>query len=253
MPAFFLGHWHPENALKENSFTNMLKGLHKTIEKPNAVMIISAHWTTEWTYISTNKEQDIIYDFSWFSEALYNIKYPAYWSESISKSILSMFPEIKENKERWLDHWAWALLKYMYPNADVPVFQLSVDMTKDWKYHFDLGKKLRNLRKKGILIVSSWNIVHNLSKITWEDKKSKPYYWAKEFDEYVKWWLNSKNFKSLYDYSSAWESASLSVPTSDHYFPMLYILWLMEKDESVSHIFEQFEYGSLSMRSFKIS
>jgi 4,5-DOPA dioxygenase extradiol len=152
-----------------------------------------------------------------------------------------------------LDHGAWTVLKYLYPKADIPVFQLSIDYSESPNYHYELAKQLKSLRKKGVLIIGSGNIVHNLNLLDWSSQEAKPHDWVVEFDLNVKNKLDNLQFSDLINYQNMGKSALLSIPTNEHYLPMLYVLGLLEKGEKVTHLYEAYEFGSLSMRSFKIS
>ncbi len=253
MPALFLAHGHPINAILDNSFTKKLGEISKDIEKPNAIMVISAHWETKGTYVSVNPFPNTIYDFGGFDERLFDIKYEPKGHPKMAKEIINLHHIIKEDHKMGLDHGAWTVLKFLYPKADIPVFQLSIDYSQSPEYHFELAKQLKSIRKKGVLIVGSGNIVHNLNRLDWSNQNVKPHDWVLEFDLKVKQKLEKLQFNDLVQYQTMGKSALLSIPTNEHYLPMLYILGLLEKGEKVTHLYEAYEFGSLSMRSFKIS
>lgn len=251
MPVFFVGHGNPMNAVYSNSFTQSLNEMGKSLSrKPDAILMISAHWLTKGTYVSTAKTPEVIYDFSGFPEELYKVEYPTSGAPEIAKYVMELIPEIKPNDEMGLDHGTWSMLVHMFPEADIPVFQLSIDITKPLQYHFDLGKKLFELRKKNILIIGSGNIVHNLRYAFPLDNPNK-YEWAVEFDNWVKEKLEKKDFESLINYEKFGEPAKLSVPTKDHYIPLLYCIGLVQDNEEIKFTYEEV-ITSLSMRSFKI-
>lgn len=254
MPVLFIGHGHPMNALWDNDFTRRLTDLGKNIDKPNAVLVISAHWETIGTYVSVNPNPRTIYDFGGFAEDLFKVKYEPQGHPELARELKSLvsITNVMEDHSMGLDHGAWTVLKFIWPQADVPVFEMSMDYAKGPEYHFELGKQLKALRRKGVLILCSGNIVHNLRMINWRDIDAKPYDWNVEFDEYVKLNLENRNFKDLINYKHAGASAQLSIPTNDHYLPLTYALGLMDNDEPIQHIFEGYQFGSLSMRSFQV-
>lgn len=253
MPAFFIGHGSPMNAITDNKFTQDLAKSTRNLPNPNAIMVISAHWLTKGTFISVNKFPKAIYDFGGFPNALYDIKYEPIGSPEYAlqvKTLLDHSHNIQTNDMMGLDHGAWSILRHMYPKANIPVFQLSIDVTQPAKYHYDLMKQLAALRKKGLMIVGSGNIVHNLGHVNWNNTTSGPYDWTVEFDTYVKNNLETGNHMALVDYLKAGTSAQLSVPTNEHYLPMLYVLGIQEKNEQLKFIHHSFDMGSISMRSF---
>ena len=253
MPALFLAHGHPLNAIANNDFTRAVGAIGRELEKPNAIMVISAHWETRGTYVSVNPEPQTIYDFGNFDDRLFGIKYQPPGHPQLAKEVIKLNQIIREDPGMGLDHGAWTVLKHLYPEANIPVFQLSIDYTQNPQYHFELAKQLKALRKKGVLIVGSGNIVHNLRMLDWNNPNAQPYDWVVEFDLLVKQKLEDQQFDDLVKYQYLGEAARLSIPTNEHYLPMLYILGLKEKGENVIHLYEAFEFGSLSMRSFKIA
>ena len=252
-PVLFIGHGSPMNAIMENSYTKRLNKLGEELDKPNAIMVISAHWVTNGTYITEQDSPKEIYDFYGFPEELYKVKY----STSGAKPYINkVFEELKDYDvkltDTWgIDHGAWCILKHIYPKADIPVFQLSLNALENEEYHYNLGKKLSKLREEGILILGSGNIVHNLREIK-EDKDVNPYTWASEFDEFVANAVIKGDHDKLINYKAIGREALLSAPTDEHYLPLLYISALMEEGDKVEFIFTGIEHGSLSMRSIKI-
>ena len=253
MPALFLAHGHPINAVLDTEFTRTLRKISNNIAKPNAIMVISAHWETNGTFVSVNPKPKTIYDFGNFDKRLFEIKYEPKGQPILAKETSKLSKLINEDSKMGLDHGAWTILKYLYPNADIPVYQLSIDYTKKTEYHFQLAKQLTSLRKKGVLIIGSGNIVHNLRMLNWFNQNEKPYDWVLEFDMNVKHKLETQQFKELINYKTMGNSALLSIPTNEHYLPMLYILGLMKKEEEITHLYEGYEFGGLSMRSFMVS
>jgi 4,5-DOPA dioxygenase extradiol len=252
MPVLFIGHGSPMNAVMSNTFTEHLSAAGKAIKpRPAAILVVSAHWlTTDGSYVSTTPKPDTIYDFSGFPDELYNIVYPAPGSPATAELAIENAPYIKQDPSWGLDHGAWTILKHLYPQADIPVCQLSIDYHKPMSYHFELGKKLGELRKQGVLIIGSGNIVHNLMLIDFDDN-AKPFDWAVEFDSWVKSVIDSRNFEDLLSYEKMGRSAKLSVPTVDHYVPLLYTLGAAGKDEPFEYFHEGFDYSTLSMRCLK--
>lgn len=252
MPVLFIGHGHPMNALFDNDFTRTLQQIGKSIEKPNAVMVVSAHWETKGTYVSVNAQPKTIYDFGGFDDALFRIKYEPSGSPELARQVISHLPFVKEDHQMGLDHGAWTVLKFIYPKADIPVFQLSIDFNQSPQQHFEMAQALRKMREKGVLIIGSGNIVHNLRLLDWKNINAKTQDWAIEFDTTVKNKINSGDFKSLVNYNALGKAAQLSIPTADHYLPMLYTLGLASKEEPVTYLYEGFQYANISMRCFKI-
>lgn len=253
MPMLFIGHGHPMNALWDNDFTQMLTNLGKILDKPSAVLVISAHWETVGTYVSVNPAPRTIYDFGGFARELFEVKYEPQGHPELARELKSVVSHthVQEDHHMGLDHGAWTVLKFIWPEADVPVFEMSMDYTKNTAFHFQLGEQLKVLRHKGVLILCSGNIVHNLRMINWQSIDSKPYDWNIDFDEFVKTQLEQRNFNALINYHDAGQAAQLSVPTTDHYLPLMYAIGLIDKDEQVKQIYEGYQFGSLSMRCFQ--
>lgn len=250
MPVLFLGHGSPMNAVEENEFTQKLQRLGHTLPPPVAIVCVSAHWMTQGTWLTNMAQPQTIHDFYGFPRELFDIQYPAPGEPQLAKAISQNIyqPKIKLDESEWgLDHGTWSVLKHMYPQAQIPVIQLSLDMTQSSEYHLDLGKKLRELRHQGVLIVGSGNIVHNLQKIRWE-ANAKPYDWAIEFDEMVKDNILKRDYVSLMASVHQTKAAQLSVPTVDHFLPLLYILGASTEDDPVQFVYEGFQNSSISMR-----
>lgn len=251
MPVFFIGHGSPANAIEDNPFTRSLKIMGESLgEKPKAILVVSAHWLSAGTFVNTADKPDMIYDFYGFPDEMYEIKYPAPGAPETAKRVLKLLPEALEDQTWGLDHGAWTFLKHMFPKADVPVFQVSIDFPKPMSYHFDLARRLKTLRGEGILIIGSGNIVHNLRMIRFED--NFVYDWCAEFDTWVKDKIEKRDFDSLIKYEKQGKAAELAVPTVDHYVPLLYSLALADDNESIEFTHEGLMYGSLSMRCLRI-
>jgi 4,5-DOPA dioxygenase extradiol len=250
LPALFLGHGSPMNAIETNNFTRTLTRLGEEIERPEAILVISAHWMTEGTWITHMEKPKTIHDFYGFPKPLFDIQYSAPGRPDIAMAIQREItdPKIHLDSESWgLDHGTWAVLRHMYPHADIPVMQLSLYMGQPAEYHMKLGQELTKLRDKGILIVGSGNVVHNLRKIKWEDKAT-PYEWAKEFDEWSKEKTTKRDFRALQHDVLKSEAGRLSVPSWDHYYPLLYILGASTNKDELKFEYEEIQNGSISMR-----
>lgn len=252
MPALFIGHGSPMNAVADNIFTQSLSSLGEKLERPEAILCISAHWMTEGTWITHMEKPKTIHDFYGFPQPLFDVQYPAAGrpdiAEAISKDISST--RIHLDNEAWgLDHGTWSVLKFLYPKADIPVLQLSLDMTQPPEYHFKLGQELAKLRERGVLILGSGNIVHNLRKINW-DETAAPYDWATEFDESVKNKLIKRDFKALQNSELKTQAGQMAVPTMDHYYPLLYIIGASSAKDELKFEYEEIQNASISMRAF---
>lgn len=256
MPALFLGHGSPMNAIEENQFVAGFRNLAKKLPKPNAILCISAHWFTNGTKVTAMEMPRTIHDFGGFPQELFDVKYPAKGSPELAmetKELLS--PTYVELDDHWgLDHGTWSVIKHLYPDANIPVIQLSIDYTKPGQYHFDLAQKLSALRTKGILIVGSGNIVHNLRLVDFYnfDKDNYGYDWAVEARETINNYLLDENFQPLIDFGKQGKAFQLAIPTPDHYLPLIYTLGLKGKTEELSLFNDKLLAGSLSMTSVKI-
>jgi 4,5-DOPA dioxygenase extradiol len=239
------------NAIEHNQFTTKLKEMRNIFPNPRAILCISAHWMTEGTWITHMNHPKTIHDFYGFPPELFQINYPAPGSPEIAERVQKTIdhPAINFDDEIWgLDHGTWSILKHMYPKANIPVLQLSLSLDQAPSYHFELGKKLSNLRNEGILIIGSGNVVHNLRKIKW-DNKAEPHEWAIEFDKWIKEKIIQQDYESLVNEFDSFEAGKLSVPTLEHYLPLLYILGASDKADKLTFEFEGIQNGSISMRS----
>jgi 4,5-DOPA dioxygenase extradiol len=253
MPLLFVGHGNPMNAIEDNEFSNTWKTLPVTLPKPQAILCISAHWETRGTFVTAMQKPKTIHDFWGFPQELFDVKYPANGNPALAKQVKD---EVKSATvgldETWgLDHGCWSVIKRMYPQADVPVIQLSIDYTKPAQYHYALAKELASLRNKGVLIIGSGNMVHNLGMVNWQNPNGG-YDWADEMNATFKKLIESNNHKELINYASLGKAAALAIPTPEHYLPLLYILGLKEEKENVSFFNDKTMMGSLSMTSVKI-
>jgi 4,5-DOPA dioxygenase extradiol len=255
MPVLFLGHGSPMNAIEENEFVNGFRNIGNEITKPKAILCISAHWETKGTFVTAMPSPRTIHDFGGFPNELFAVQYPVAGSPDLAKETKALIKRTEVGlDEKWgLDHGAWSVLKHLYPNADVPVIQLSIDYTKGPYFHFELAKELSILREKGILIVGSGNMVHNLSMVAWNKlNESFAYDWAIEANEKMKSYLLSGDFKKLIDYKNQGKAFELAIPSPEHYLPLIYTLGFINKEEKI-HIFNDKPVaGSLTMTSVKI-
>lgn len=256
MPVLFLGHGSPMNAIEENQFVTGFRDLAKTLPQPNAILCISAHWFTNGTKVTTMKMPRTIHDFGGFPQELFAVQYLAKGSPELAIETKELLLPIEvELDEHWgLDHGAWSVIKHLYPEANVPVIQLSIDYTKPGQYHFDLAQKLSALRTKGILIIGSGNIVHNLRLVDFSnfDKDNYGFDWAIEARETINQNLIDGNFQPLIDFEKQSKAFQLAIPTPEHYLPLIYTLGLKEKSEKLSLFNDKLMAGSLSMTSVKI-
>lgn len=256
MPVLFLGHGSPMNAIEENQFVTGFQNLAKTLPQPNAILCISAHWFTYGTKVTAMEMPRTIHDFGGFPQALFDVQYPAKGSPELAVETKQLLmPIAVELDEHWgLDHGVWSVIKHLYPDANVPVIQLSIDYTKPAQYHFDLAQKLSTLRNKGILIVGSGNIVHNLRLVDFPNlnKDNYGYDWAIEARETINAYLLDGNFKPLIDFEKQSRALQLAIPTPEHYLPLIYTLGLKGKQEELSLFNDKLLGGSLSMTSVKI-
>jgi 4,5-DOPA dioxygenase extradiol len=259
MPALFIGHGSPMNTVKDNEFTKSLANLGRTLPKPKAIMVVSAHWLTQGTYVTCTRKPQTIHDFYGFPEELYTIDYPSPGAPDYARSVTQLSNgQIRCDNDWGLDHASWAVLRHIYPEADIPVFEMSLDYSfNEWQpkpleYHYKLAYRLRELRTKGVLIMGSGNIVHNLRVVDFEHVDAKPYDWAVEFDEKVRSDLIRENHEALLNCEKGCEATPYAVPTLDHYLPMIYVVATRAKNERVAFTYEGFQNRSVSMRCFRI-
>ncbi|WP_395046731.1 4,5-DOPA dioxygenase extradiol [Flavobacterium sp.] len=256
MPVLFLGHGSPMNAIEENQFVTGFRNLAKTLPQPNAILCISAHWFTKGTKVTAMEMLRTIHDFGGFPQELFDVQYPAKGSPELAIETKQLLTSVEvELDEHWgLDHGAWSVIKHLYPEANVPVIQLSIDYTKSGQYHFELAQKLSVLRTKGILIVGSGNIVHNLGLVDFQnfDKDNYGYDCAIEARSTINDYLLDGNFQPLIDFEKQSRAFQLAIPTPEHYLPLIYTLGLKGKSEELSLFNDKLLAGSLSMTSVKI-
>jgi len=257
MPVLFLGHGSPMNAIEENQFVDGFRNLAKTLPRPNAILCISAHWYINGTKITAMEMPPTIHDFGGFPQELFAVQYPAPGSPELANEVKQLLsPAMVELDQKWgLDHGAWSVIKHLYPAADVPVIQLSIDYSKSPEYHFELAKQLVSLRDKGILMIGSGNIVHNLRIVDWQnfDKDDYGLDWAIEAKETINQWILDGNFEPIINYEKQILAIQMAAPTPDHFLPLIYALGLMEKSEAITLFNDKMVAGSLSMTSLKIA
>lgn len=248
-PALFIGHGSPMNIIADNAFTRDLKTIGQTIERPKAILVISAHWLTRGTFISSSSKPETIHDFYGFPQELYSLNYPAPGTPGAAKITSELLQRIDAmyDNTRGLDHGAWSVLRHLYPEADIPVYQLSIDRSRSLEDMFQIGQMLQPLREKGILIIGSGNITHNLGQVA-PDENAPVVDWAEEFDARVVNMLDRQDAKALINYQEWGRVANIAHPSNDHYLPLLYSIGLRLPDEPMKYVHEGFSHGSISMR-----
>ncbi|WP_233964840.1 4,5-DOPA-extradiol-dioxygenase [Pectobacterium versatile] len=254
MPALFLGHGSPMNVLESNVYTQAWQTLGEALPRPKAIIAVSAHWYTRGTAVTAMENPRTIHDFGGFPQALFDTQYPAPGSPELAARIqqaLAPYPVTDDQSQWGLDHGSWGVLIKMYPDADIPVVQLSVDGTQPAAYHYELGRKLAALRDEGFMIVASGNVVHNLRMVKW-DGDAEPYPWAISFNQFVRDNLAYQGDDHPLVNFMQHDGAALSNPTPDHYFPLLYVLGSWDGKEAISIPVDGLEMGSLSMLSVQV-
>jgi len=249
MPAMFFGHGSPMNALERNRHTDVWRRLGEALpQPPKAILAVSAHWMTGGAAVTAMDRPRTIHDFGGFPKELLEFQYPAPGSPRLAARVRELLaPVVVQQDKSWgLDHGTWSVLAHVFPNANVPVVQLSLDATQPPRYHYDLGARLAPLRDEGVLIVGSGNVVHNLERIQWAEDAT-PYDWALRFNEIVCAHLAAHEHGPLIDYPSLGDDARLSVPTTEHYLPLLYVIALQDHNETVSFPADGIEHGSIGM------
>jgi len=256
MPLLFLGHGSPMNAIENNQFTEGFKNIGNTITKPNAILCISAHWVTRGTCVTVMDYPKTIHDFGGFPRELFEVQYPAKGSPPLANLIKkTITPQNIELDTKWgLDHGTWSVVKHLYPSANIPVIQMSISVNSDMRYHFELAEKLNFLREKGVLIIGSGNIIHNLGMLDFQNFHLDNYGfdWAVEAREIINKYIISEDFEPLINYQKLGKAVQYSIPTPEHYIPLLYILGLKRKSEKIKIFNDKMVAGSLSMTSLKI-
>ena len=256
MPVLFLGHGSPMNAIEENQFVRGFREISKKIPTPNAILCISAHWFTKGTFVTSGEIQKTIHDFYGFPPELFAVQYPAKGNPELAKETVELLsPNPVIETDSWgLDHGAWSVIRHLYPEANIPVIQMSIDYTKSAQYHFELAEKLSKLRDKGILIIGSGNIIHNLRLIDWRNINTvgAGWDWAIEARAKTNEWILDGNYQNLINFEKQGNALQNAVPTPDHYLPLIYTLGLKKKTEEISLFNDELIGGSLSMTSVRI-
>jgi len=254
MPVVFFGHGNPMNALQSNEYTEAWKTLGETFPRPRAILMVSAHWYVPFTAVTAMKAPRTIHDFGGFPPELYQVAYPAPGDPDLAARVTELITPVPvQLDESWgLDHGTWSVLCHAYPAADVPVVQLSIDETQPPSVHYEIAQRLKPLREEGILIAGSGNLVHNLRTYAWGEQSAQPYDWALRFEKQACQFLEAGNHDSLIHYETMGQDAILSVPTPDHYLPMIYVIGTRDEGESITFSTQGIDGSSVSMLSFKI-
>ena len=256
MPVLFIGHGSPMNGIEDTAFSRRWSQMAKEIPTPKAVLVVSAHWFTKGTKITAMDFPKTIHDFGGFPQELFDVQYPAPGNPVLAKETAELLhsANVEFDHDWGLDHGAWTIIRHMYPEANIPVLQLSIDYTKGPQYHYDLAKELNALRKKGVLIIGSGNMVHNLRMVAW-DRLNDPEYaydWAIQMNNKFKELIQAGDHKPLINYSSLGKEAMLAIPTPEHYLPLMYTLGLKSSKDDVSFFNDKAVGGSLTMTSVKL-
>jgi 4,5-DOPA dioxygenase extradiol len=249
LPAIFFGHGNPMNAIGDNVYTRAWRRIGQETRRPKAILSISAHWYVPQTGVTISTAPRTIHDFGGFPPALYQVQYPAPGEPALARRVQRLLAPLEVSlDERWgLDHGTWSVLKHVYPAADVPVVQLSIDERRPASFHFELGHRLAPLRDEGVLILGSGNLVHNLHAYAWGSHPREPYDWAVRFEAAARAMMRAGEFSPLIAYETLGRDAALSIPTPDHYLPLLYVLATAQSGEAVSFPVEGVDGGSISM------
>jgi 4,5-DOPA dioxygenase extradiol len=255
-PVLFLGHGSPMNAIEDNEFVQGFKKIGQTFEKPKAILVVSAHWETRGTFVTAMEHPATIHDFGGFPQALFDVQYPAPGSPALALETQRIVSKADVHlDDKWgLDHGSWSVVKHLYPDADVPIIQMSIDYTQPAAYHYEIAQQLNALRKKGVLIIGSGNMVHNLRMVAWDklDTAGYAYEWATIANEKMKQFIQNGNHQALIDFRKQGKEFDLAIPTPEHYLPLIYTLGLQEKNDELFLFNDNSVAGSLTMTSLKI-
>ena len=256
MPVLFLGHGSPMNAIEENDFVAGFRKIAKEIPRPNAILCISAHWETRGTFVTAMQNPPTIHDFGGFPKELFDVQYPAPGSHDLARETKALVKKTDIGlDDKWgLDHGAWSVIKHLYPNADIPVIQMSLDYNQTPRYHYELAAELKSLREKGVLIIGSGNMVHNLGLVAWNKLNADNYGfdWAFEANDKMKKLILNGDHDPLVNLRSQGKAFDLAIPTPEHYLPLLYTLALQDKNDEAILFNDKAVGGSLTMTSVKI-
>lgn len=254
MPTLFFGHGNPMNALADNTWTQGWAKIGRELPKPRAVLCISAHWYIPAAAVTAMERPRTIHDFGGFPKELFEIQYPAPGSPELATRVIELLAgeAILDDRHWGLDHGTWSVLCHVFPEADVPVVQLSINENEPASFHYDLARRLSPLRDEGVLVIGSGNLIHNLHTYAWGDAKREPFDWAVQFEQSARDLISNGNHEPLINYESLGKDALLSVPTPDHYLPLIYVLALQRDEDGVSFPVSGFDGGSVSMTTVKI-
>lgn len=255
MPVLFLGHGSPMNAIEENEFVTGFRNVARDIPRPNAILCVSAHWETKGTFVTAMENPPTIHDFGGFPKALFDVQYPAPGSPDLARETKSLIRKTEVGlDDKWgLDHGAWSVIKHLYPQADIPVIQMSIDYRQTPQYHYELAREINSLREKGVLVIGSGNMVHNLRMVEWRRlNETFGFDWAIEANEKMKSYILDGNHQEMVNFRSQGKAFDLAIPTPEHYLPLLYSLALQEKNEEIKLFNDKAVAGSLTMTSVKI-
>ena len=254
MPAIFLGHGNPMNAVQKNHYTDAWSRIGVDLPRPRAVLAISAHWFVPEVAVTRSATPRTIHDFGGFPRELYEIRYPAPGSPELARRVQALLEplEVRLDDAWGLDHGTWSVLRHVYPDAAVPVVQLSIDERRPGSFHFELGRKLAALRDEDILLLGSGNLVHNLHTYAWGVHRQEPYDWALRFEQKARELMLSRDVQPLVDYETLGRDAALAVPTPEHYLPLLYVLGSRHGDDEITFPVEGIDGGSVSMLAVRV-
>jgi 4,5-DOPA dioxygenase extradiol len=254
MPAIFFGHGNPMNALADNNYTQAWRRIGEQVARPKAILAVSAHWYAPGIRIMSNEQPRTIHDFGGFPRELFQVQYPAPGDPALAHRLQTLLaPYSATLDDSWgLDHGTWSVLTHVYPDADIPVVQLSIDETQPPSFHFEVGAKLAPLRDEGVLIIGSGNLVHNLHSYAWGRHSQEPYDWAVRFENVARELMMAGDFNPLIHYESLGRDALLSIPTPEHYLPLLYVLGSRRDGEAIQFPIEGVDGGSISMLSVQV-
>lgn len=254
LPAVFFGHGNPMNALQDNVYTRGWRAVGEKLPPPRAILAISAHWYVRGSGVTISMAPETLHDFGGFPPELFAVRYPAKGDMALALRVQELLSPVPVSLDRsWgLDHGTWSVLKHVYPNADVPVVQLSIDGTQPPQFHFDVGRRLAQLREEGVLIVGSGNLVHNLRTYAWGSEDAPPYEWAARFEAEAKGLITAGDVAPLINYQEMGQDARLSVPTPEHYLPLLYVLGTQRQNEAITFPVTGMEGGSISMLAAQV-
>ncbi len=254
LPAIFFGHGNPMNAIDDNNYTNAWRQIGITTPQPKGIVCISAHWYVPGTGVTISTSPRTIHDFGGFPRELFAVQYPAPGDPQLARRVQLLLAPLEVSlDDSWgLDHGTWSVMKHVYPEANIPIVQLSIDESKAPEFHFEIGRKLAQLRSEGILIVGSGNIVHNLRTFAWGREAAEPYDWAVKFEDEAKQMMSDGEIKPLIAYSKLGPEAQLSIPTPEHYLPLLYVVATQQQGEQITYPVQGIDGGSISMLSVQV-